>query len=568
MMEEQLVVLMDPWRNKYDRLLEAHEKLQNLNQNLEEKLLKLAENNHSETQRLSYQIHELTQRLVEARLYIHQLEDENDRYRSDINVVVQLLHCKPSNFVSPKLDILPDDLQKKVASLRNGSNCKKEKKIIKVQVPTFPPTDIMYSVDKGKGKKGVEKDIVSAAIMAKILEERENERKENQKNRCKCASKIVLPLVDSETQTNPVCTISYSDFNFSDFEDDDEDDDVLDEEDDDDVIYEKKLLDLQKSPSISICSKSTSSQTPAVITVDDIMKTTQKEEELLPTPLFLWRNKESLMKHESQDSTYSTGSSNCNTTTNSSNSNISHSSRISCGGFEEDQGLSSGRSHPSPTSTPLSHSVSSASPDIQIGENQSHFFDDFDADSIILQGLNSAYHNMNAGSVRTTISQQALTSCPIITPSTITTTSLQRISGNSHSHQQTTFNVENPGRKAVPIRPQSMNMNFSRGQGSSWESHWRSTVLVHPSHSYEPLALTSTHRNTTTFSSVSDANNELLDSPLHEENPLMQTIAASGGRDRDHTHQTAQYYRERKNTEKKKTFWSRSGSTTSTETEI
>lgn len=46
---------------------------------------------------------------------------------------------------------LPDDLQKKVASLRNGSNCKKEKKIIKVQVPTFPPTDIMYSVDKGKG---------------------------------------------------------------------------------------------------------------------------------------------------------------------------------------------------------------------------------------------------------------------------------------------------------------------------------------------------------------------------------------------------------------------------------
>lgn len=477
------------------------------------------------------------------------------------------------------------------------------------------------------GKKGVEKDIVSAgienlmteyqfklciinyqstiiyfaAIMAKILEERENERKENQKNRCKCASKIVLPLVDSETQTNPVCTISYSDFNFSDFEDDDEDDDVLDEEDDDDVIYgttyiftkiiyyvyslcfksllinafmcaifflEKKLLDLQKSPSISICSKSTSSQTPAVITVDDIMKTTQKEEELLPTPLFLWRNKESLMKHESQDSTYSTGSSNCNTTTNSSNSNISHSSRISCGGFEEDQGLSSGRSHPSPTSTPLSHSVSSASPDIQIGENQSHFFDDFDADSIILQGLNSAYHNMNAGSVRTTISQQALTSCPIITPSTITTTSLQRISGNSHSHQQTTFNVENPGRKAVPIRPQSMNMNFSRGQGSSWESHWRSTVLVHPSHSYEPLALTSTHRNTTTFSSVSDANNELLDSPLHEENPLMQTIAASGGRDRDHTHQTAQYYRERKNTEKKKTFWSRSGSTTSTETEI
>jgi len=46
---------------------------------------------------------------------------------------------------------LPDDLQRKVLGIRNGSNCKKEKKIIKVQVPTFPPTDIMYAVDKGKG---------------------------------------------------------------------------------------------------------------------------------------------------------------------------------------------------------------------------------------------------------------------------------------------------------------------------------------------------------------------------------------------------------------------------------
>ena len=64
------------WR----RLLEAHEKLQKLNQCLEEKLLKLAEERQAETVQLSNQIQDLTQRLVEARVCIHQLEDENVKY--------------------------------------------------------------------------------------------------------------------------------------------------------------------------------------------------------------------------------------------------------------------------------------------------------------------------------------------------------------------------------------------------------------------------------------------------------------------------------------------------------
>lgn len=49
---------------------------------------------------------------------------------------------------------LPEDLQRKILGIKNGvgsGGTRKEKKIIKVQVPTFPPTDIMYAVDKGKG---------------------------------------------------------------------------------------------------------------------------------------------------------------------------------------------------------------------------------------------------------------------------------------------------------------------------------------------------------------------------------------------------------------------------------
>ena len=70
------------WDLLYRRLLEEDEKLQKLNQCLEDKLLKLAEERHKETTQLSNQIQDLTQRLVEARLYIHQLEDENVNYFS------------------------------------------------------------------------------------------------------------------------------------------------------------------------------------------------------------------------------------------------------------------------------------------------------------------------------------------------------------------------------------------------------------------------------------------------------------------------------------------------------
>lgn len=81
------------------RMLEAHEKLQKLNQSLEEKLLKLAEDYHAETTRLSHQAQDLTQRLVEARIYIHQLEDENVSHFYIL--LTSLFPTTPVNIIHP-----------------------------------------------------------------------------------------------------------------------------------------------------------------------------------------------------------------------------------------------------------------------------------------------------------------------------------------------------------------------------------------------------------------------------------------------------------------------------------
>lgn len=80
-------------------------------------------------------------------------------------------------------------MQTQVSSYLTNKKKPEEKKItaevksIKVPIPTFPPTAMVYSVPKSPSTGNVENenenqpvDIVSAAIMAKVLEERERER--------------------------------------------------------------------------------------------------------------------------------------------------------------------------------------------------------------------------------------------------------------------------------------------------------------------------------------------------------------------------------------------------------
>ncbi|KAK9511044.1 hypothetical protein O3M35_005693 [Rhynocoris fuscipes] len=185
------------WQEKYSRLYEAHKRVQKVNQNLEDKLLRIVDKCETEKNALTAEVSNLTRRLVDEKFNVSRLQEENERYRNDVNLAIQLLQCKPSNFVSQKYDSLPSEMQQKVrnyiSSKRRQSDGngnvqpKAEMKTIKVPIPTYPPTAMVYSVNKGnldkevnnaedKGNQQGPVDIVSAAIMAKILEEREKER--------------------------------------------------------------------------------------------------------------------------------------------------------------------------------------------------------------------------------------------------------------------------------------------------------------------------------------------------------------------------------------------------------
>ncbi|XP_043590846.1 uncharacterized protein LOC122571311 [Bombus pyrosoma] len=225
-MKEELLI----WQEKYSRLHEAHKRVQKVNQNLEDKLLRIVDKCETEKSAFTKDIATLSHRLADANYTIHRLTQDNEKYRNDVNLAIQLLQCKPSNFVGQKYDSLPSEVQAKVRTYiaqkkHSNDTTPADMKSITVPISTFPPTAMVYNVtkpvvennsddDTDESKPPV--DVVSAAIMAKVLEDREKERVFGKHcDTCTCHRSILM--VDAETQTNMPnvfscneCTMKYA----------------------------------------------------------------------------------------------------------------------------------------------------------------------------------------------------------------------------------------------------------------------------------------------------------------------------------------------------------------------
>ncbi|RZC40218.1 uncharacterized protein BDFB_012087 [Asbolus verrucosus] len=193
------------WQDKYRRLYDAHRRVQRVNQGLEDKLLKLVDVCETEKTTLTKDVASLSQKLAEANYAVKKLTEDNERYKNDVSLAIQFLQCKQSNFVAHKFDSLPQEVQVQASSFMANKRKPEEKKAsyemksIKVPIPTFPPTAMVYSVPKSpnpnrKIEVEVETppvDIVSAAIMAKVLEERQKEKAYAKHcDTCTCSKKL------------------------------------------------------------------------------------------------------------------------------------------------------------------------------------------------------------------------------------------------------------------------------------------------------------------------------------------------------------------------------------------
>lgn len=161
----------DEYKAKYERLQDAYKRLQRNNISLEEKLLNVSEKFSADKNLISRDLATQTQKVVEGKLTIQQLNKENCQLKADLKIALKLLQNKPNAFVNQKLNSLPSDLQNRVRDYSREKererNLRNAGQRISVPIPA----------SSGGGGGGDDNDeAISAAILAKVLEQRERER--------------------------------------------------------------------------------------------------------------------------------------------------------------------------------------------------------------------------------------------------------------------------------------------------------------------------------------------------------------------------------------------------------
>ncbi|CAK1582714.1 unnamed protein product [Parnassius mnemosyne] len=183
-LEEQV----DTWREKYERLYDSHKRVQKLNQVLEDKLLQMVDKMKSEKSQLTKDIATLSVRLAESKHNYSMLQKENERYKNDMNLAIQLLQCKPDNFVSQKLDNLPIDTQARVSQYVMSKTSKPASSIQSKNtndLETFDASEYEFNI--------------SASLMSKILEDSIQDTLTKHCDTCTCTKSQSKPFSYNES---------------------------------------------------------------------------------------------------------------------------------------------------------------------------------------------------------------------------------------------------------------------------------------------------------------------------------------------------------------------------------
>ncbi|KAG5266161.1 hypothetical protein AALO_G00250460 [Alosa alosa] len=107
---------LEKFTDKLRRIQSSYAALQRINQDLEEKVRHTNQHHEEEKRALSREIIVLNNHLMEAKITIEKLREDNGLYRKDCNLAAQLLQCGKSHYRSHKLSELPVDFQERLSS--------------------------------------------------------------------------------------------------------------------------------------------------------------------------------------------------------------------------------------------------------------------------------------------------------------------------------------------------------------------------------------------------------------------------------------------------------------------
>ncbi|KAJ7989265.1 hypothetical protein DPEC_G00317690 [Dallia pectoralis] len=107
---------LEKFSDKLRRIQSSYAAQQRINQDLEDTVHRTSQHHEDEKRALSREIIVLNNHLLEAKITIEKLKEDNDLYRKDCNLAAQLLQCSKSYNRANKLSELPVDFQERVSS--------------------------------------------------------------------------------------------------------------------------------------------------------------------------------------------------------------------------------------------------------------------------------------------------------------------------------------------------------------------------------------------------------------------------------------------------------------------
>ncbi|XP_034432236.1 brain-enriched guanylate kinase-associated protein isoform X2 [Hippoglossus hippoglossus] len=107
---------LEKFTEKLRRIQSSYAALQRINQDLEDKMHRTTQHHEEEKRALSREIIVLNNHLMEAKITINKLREDNDLYRKDCNLAAQLLQCSKSHYRAHKMSELPVDFQERISS--------------------------------------------------------------------------------------------------------------------------------------------------------------------------------------------------------------------------------------------------------------------------------------------------------------------------------------------------------------------------------------------------------------------------------------------------------------------
>ncbi|KAM8915976.1 brain-enriched guanylate kinase-associated protein isoform 2-T2 [Spinachia spinachia] len=107
---------LEKFTEKLRRIQSSYAALQRINQDLEDKMHRTSQHHEEEKRALSREIIVLNNHLMDAKITISKLTEDNDLYRKDCNLAAELLQCSKPRYRAHKLSELPLDFQERISS--------------------------------------------------------------------------------------------------------------------------------------------------------------------------------------------------------------------------------------------------------------------------------------------------------------------------------------------------------------------------------------------------------------------------------------------------------------------